>query len=405
MNRLSAVAVQKLTAKGMHADGGGLYLRVTATGTKSWMFRFVRGGRMRDMGLGTFPGISLATARSLAGDCRAMLARGMDPIAERKTKMLAAHSAPTAVTFDEAVKRYLAAHESGWKNPKHRTQWDNSLTTYASPVFGKRDVAAITTDDILKVLEPIWKAKPETASRVRGRVENILDWAKVRGLRDGANPAMWRGHLAHLLPARNKTRTVKHFPAMPWRDVPAFMTELRGNNSLSARALEFIILTCVRTSEAIEAQWSEIDLEARIWVIPKERMKTIREHRVPLSDAAVALLEVLPRVQGNPYLFPGARPRRPLSNMAALELLRGMRPGFTTHGFRSSFRDWAAEATSFPREIAEAALAHITSSSVERAYQRGDLFEKRAKLMKAWAEFCGRPVSNLGRIVPIRGKA
>ena len=374
---------------GLFADGDGLYVRVTGAGTRGWIFRFKLGGHMRDMGLGTHPSVSLAEARELAGEARALVRRGIDPIDARKQQ------APPAVekhivTFDEAAKRYIGAHEQSWRNAKHRQQWANTLSTYAGPIISKTDVAAIGTDDVLRILEPIWQEKPETASRVRGRIENVLDWAKVRGLRDGANPAAWRGHLNHLLPSRNKARSVKHHAALPWRELPEFMTELRTNSSISAMALEFTILTAVRTSESIGARWSEIDLKTGVWAIPADRMKASREHRVPIAGPAVALLEALPRVEGNPFLFPGARRGRPLSNMAMLELVRGMRPGLTVHGFRSTFRDWTAENTAFPRELAEAALAHILGNATERAYQRGDLFEKRRKLMDAWVGYCGR---------------
>jgi integrase len=294
------------------------------------------------------------------------------------------------VTFDEATERYIAAHESSWRNAKHRQQWRNTLSTYAGPMIGKMPVGDIVMDDVLRVLEPIWETKAETASRVRGRIENVLDWARVRGLRDGINPAAWRGQLAHLLPARNKARSVKHHPALPWRQLPQFMTELRDNTAISAKALAFTILTAMRTTEVIEAKWIEIDIEAGVWTVPKERMKAGREHRVPLPKAAHAVLGALPLVDGNAYVFPGTRKGRPLSNMAMLELVRGLRPGLTVHGFRSTFRDWAAEATNFPRELAEAALAHVLGSATERAYQRGDLFEKRREMMTAWAEFAGR---------------
>jgi len=389
-HKLTDVKVKAEKRPGLHLDGGGLYLRITQTGTKSWIFRFKQLGRGRDLGLGAYPATSLADARARAIKARAQLAEGVDPI---KTKRTAAQTTGAVtkhvVTFAEAAERFIASREGGWRNDKHRQQWRNTLDQYAGPVIGKKDVGVIDTDDILRILEPIWQVKAETASRLRGRIENVLDWAKVRGLRSGENPATWRGHLAHLLSARNKARTVRHHAALPWREMPRLMTELRGNSSVSAMALQFTILTAVRTSEAIEAEWTEIDLHEGIWTVPKERMKAVRAHRVPLTEPALAVLAMLPRIDGGPHVFPGARRGRPLSNMAMLELLRGMRPGLTVHGFRSTFRDWAAETTVFPRELAEAALAHILGSATERAYQRGDLFEKRRGLMAAWADYCG----------------
>jgi integrase len=379
VKRLTDAKVRATQRRGLYNDGDGLNLKVTDTGSKSWILRFKIAKRSYSMGLGPYPEVTLAEARKAAGDAHGLIRAGVNPIEARRAR----NEPPQVVTFSEAAARYIAAHEQSWKNAKHREQWRNTLATYASPVIGKKDVASIGLDDVLKILEPIWTTKNETASRIRGRIEAILDWAAVRGLRTGENPARWRGHLKHLLPARNKRRSVRHHPAMDWRDLPAFMTELRGNNSISARALEFTILTAVRTSETIGATWSEIDGD--VWTIPAERIKASVIHRVPLTSAALARLF---RIEGNPYIFPGARKDRPLSNMAMLELLRGMRPGLTVHGFRSTFRDWAAEATSFPRELAESALAHVVGDEVERAYRRGDLFDKRRELMQAWARHC-----------------
>lgn len=396
-HRLTDIKVKSLKSPGMHPDGEGLYLRITAGGTKSWMYRYRSGGRLRDMGLGKYPALPLSSAREAAAEAYALRKRGLDPIDERKRQQARGQS---QLTFEDAAERFIASHEDAWRNAKHRQQWHGTLTTYANPVIGKMPVAAIQTADMLRILEPTWKTKAETASRVRGRIENVLDWAKVRGLREGENPARWRGHLAHLLPAGNKARTVRHYPALPWRDMPEFMAELRANTSLAARALEFTILTCVRTAEALAAQWTEFEEREAVWTVPKERIKAGREHRVPLAGAALEILRDLPRRGGNPFLFPGKRPRRPLSCDAMLKLLGGMRPGCTVHGFRSAFRDWVAEATDFPRELAEMALAHIVGSAVERAYQRGDLFEKRRKLMGAWAEFC-HPGRQEGKAAPI----
>ena len=388
-NRLTAIGVKNLKEKGLHADGAGLYLRITETGTKGWIFRFTLGTRTRDMGLGTCSEISLASAREIADNCRKLLKQGLDPIEVRKRTVLSQNgTAPGAVTFREAADRYIAAHEPSWRNPKHRQQWRNTLSTYAVPVIGDTDVATITTEDVLRVIEPIWHAKPETANRVRGRIESVLDWCRVRKYREGANPALWRGHLNHLLPARKKKGGVRHHPALPWLEIPAFMQELRANTSISARALEFTILTAARTSESTLATREELDLDEQIWRVPAPRMKAFVEHRVPLSSPACDLLDRLPQVESCAYVFPGARAGRPLSNMAMLELVRGLRPGLTVHGFRSSFRDWASEETDFSPEVIEMALAHTIESAVERAYRRGDLFQKRRSLMEAWAAYC-----------------
>ena len=294
-----------------------------------------------------------------------------------------------SVTFRDAVERYISAHELSWKNAKHRQQWRNTLATYAIPIIGDMDVAGIATEDVLRVLEPIWRTKPETAVRVRGRIENVLDWCRARKLRDGVNPALWRGHLKHLLPARKKKGTVRHHPAMPWQEMPAFMPLLRANSAISARALEFTILTAARTSEAILATPSEFDLNKGVWHVPATRMKASVDHRVPLSERARDIIAGLPQVEGTAYVFPSARRGRPLSNMAMLELLRGLRSGLTVHGFRSTFRDWAAEETDFPSEVVEMALAHTIENDVESAYRRGDLLPKRRALMEAWAAYCG----------------
>lgn len=397
-HKLTDLTIRKLAKKGLHGDGGNLFLRITETGTKGWVFRYKRGRRddgakkVYDLGMGGYPDLSLTGARAKAAEFRGMLAVGVNPAEVRRNEHAPA-GAPEAkrvVNFTEATKRFIAAREAGWRNEKHRQQWRNTLEQYAFPFIGDMDVAAIGINDVLRVLEPIWTEKPETASRVRGRIESILDWSTVRHLRQGDNPAVWRGRLSHLLPARNKTRTVRHHPALPWRDMPAFMAELRANECSSSRAMQFTILTCARTVEAVEAEWKEIDREVGVWTVPKDRMKAGREHRVPISMAAEDLIGALPRFEQARYLFPGGRiGERPLSNMAMLELVRGMRPGLTVHGFRSTFRDWVAEATAFPRELAEAALAHVVGNATERAYQRGDLFEKRRELMEAWAAFCG----------------
>lgn len=393
IHKLTALKIAKLADKGMHADGGGLYLNVTANGSKSWIFRY----RRRDMGLGAYPAISLAKAREKAVEAREMLSSGVDPLEARKRQ----EPLSGVVTFDDAARRYIEANEASWRNPKHRQQWRNTLATYASPVIGKLGVRTIDTNHVLEILEPIWRDKTETASRLRGRIEIILDWCKVRGLREGENPARWRGHLSHLMPSRAKLITVEHHAALPYAELPAFMVTLRIRDALAARALELAILTATRTSEVLDATWDEIDLDNALWTIPAKRMKNKRMHRVPLSDAAMAILRDLAELTADqPFVFPGERPGKPLSNMAFLMLLRRMgRADLTAHGFRTTFRTWAAECTSAPREVAEMALSHTVGSAVERAYSRTDLFEKRRKLMNSWADFCDKPPQ--GNVIPI----
>jgi len=379
----------------MLADGGGLYLQVgEASGTgkavpKSWIFRFKRGGSERWMGLGSTGDVSLEEAREAAARCRRQLKDGIDPLAARKaTREQLAAEAAQAVTFKECTERYIEAHKPAWKNAKHRAQWKNTLATYAEPVLGALPVSAIGTSGVLEVLEPIWATRPETASRVRGRIEAVLDWATARGYRQGENPARWRRHLAQLLPPRAKVRKVEHHPALPYAELPGFMAELRAQEGTAARALEFLILTVARTGEVIGTQWPEIDAKAKAWTVPGDRMKAGRSHRVPLSARALEVVEAMRKHEGE-FLFPGGKPKRPLSNMAMLALLKRMGRGdLTVHGFRSTFRDWAAERTNYPREVAEMALAHTISDKTEAAYLRGDLFEKRRRLMDEWARFC-----------------
>ena len=403
--RLSLVKVKNAKA-GMWSDGGGLYLQCTSRTDgklrKSWIFRYASGGRERQMGLGSIAIIGLAEAREKATECRRLHLAGVDPIEHRKAaRMQAALDAAKALTFDECRDAYIKAHAAGWRNPKHRQQWQNTLKTYCSPVFGKVSVQAIDVALVMKALEPIWTAKPETASRLRGRIEAILNWAKVRGLRTGENPARWRGHLDHLLPARNKVRKVEHHAALPYEQVGAFMIQLRERDGIAARALEFAILTAARTNEVIGARWDEIDFAAKVWTVPKSRMKAGREHRVPLSDAVLTILQAMRSLRQDQYVFAGDR-RSILSNMALLMTLRRMGRGdVTAHGFRSTFRTWAAERTGFPREVVEAALAHTTGNKVEAAYQRGDMFEKRRRLMHAWGQFCA-DAPGAGEIVPLR---
>jgi integrase len=390
--KLTAVKVRALTAPGRYGDGKGLWLQVRDAQHRSWLFRFKLFGRERAMGLGPVEDVTLAEAREEADACRKLLRQGIDPIEHRRADRAAKAAAARGITFRDVAERYIAAHAAGWRNAKHAEQWRATLATYAFPVFGDQPVHAIDTGLVMRVLEPIWAAKTETASRLRGRIESVLDYAAARGWRSGENPARWRGHLQKLLPARSKVQRVEHHPALPWRQMGAFMAALRAHDGVAARALEFAILTAARTGEVIGARWAEIDGD--VWTVPGERMKAGREHRVPLSAAALAVLSTMKPDGAAPseFVFPGGRPGRPLSGMALLMLLRRMGRGdLTAHGFRSTFREWTAEATGYPREVAELALAHVNKDKVEAAYQRGDLFEKRRRLMEEWAAFCARP--------------
>ena len=396
-NRLTAMTVQKLKEPGRYADGGGLYLQVGPTGGKSWLFRYTRRGKAREMGLGAVGVLSLADAREAATSVRQTLATGADPLeareAERKRQEAESSS---GMTFAECASAYIRAHKSGWRNEKHAAQWPSTIRNYAEPVFGALPVQAVDLGMVLKVLEPIWQTKPETASRLRGRIETVLDWAAVHGYRSADNPARWKGHLDKLLPSRSKIQRVQHHPALPYEEVGAFMAELRPREEGAASALEFTILTASRTSEVLNAWWDEFDINAKLWCIPGERMKAGKDHRVPLSEAAMAVLAKMSEVRRGAFVFPGQRRDRPLSNMVFLQLLKRMgRSDLTTHGFRSTFRDWAAELTAFPRDVAEMALAHTIGDKVEAAYRRGDLFDKRRKLMDAWADFCAIPSHTL----------
>jgi integrase len=389
--KLPAVNLRKLKA-GMHNDGGGLYLQVTASGARSWIYRFkAPSGRTREMGLGSLNTISLAEAREVARECRKLCRDGVDPIEQRRAKLAAARiESAKIMTFDACAERYIAAQRPGWRNKKHASQWPNTIATYVSPVFGAVPVQAVDVGLVMKALEPIWHEKPETASRVRGRIESVLDWAAARGYRQGENPARWRGHLENLLPKKTKVRRVKHHAALPYPEIGNFMVELRQQEGIAARALDFTILTVgPRTGGVIGAEWSEIDWQARLWTIPGERMKGGQEHKVPLSDAAMAILAEMQDIRQNDFIFPGAKAGRPISNMAMLMTLRRMgRGGITVHGFRSTFKDWASDCTNFPREIIEMAMAHAIEDRVEAAYRRGEALVKRRQLMEAWAKHC-----------------
>jgi integrase len=402
VNRLTARAVETATKPGLYPDGAGLYLRVGRGGAKSWCLRYMLAGKAREMGLGGASKIGLADARKRASAQRLLLVDKVDPLARRAAETSAQKiEAARGMTFEEAARAYIKAHEPSWRNAKHRQQWTNTLATYVFPTFGAVSVSNVDVAMVMKVIEPLWATKPETAGRVRGRIESVLDWAKARGFRDGENPARWRGHLSNLLPAQSKVRAVKHHAALPYTEAGAFMVDLRSREGTAAAALEFLILTASRTNEVIGARWSEIDVGARMWSVPAARMKGGREHRVPLTSPAIAVLERM-RGQGGDFVFPGAKAGQGLSNMALLKALERMGRGdLTAHGFRATFKTWASERTNFPRELVEAALAHVLGDKVEAAYQRGDLFDKRRRLMDAWTEFCAKPAP-AGTVVKLR---
>lgn len=390
--RLTARTVA--TAKrGKHADGGNLYLIVSETGSRKWVLRFTWRGTAKEMGLGSANDVPLADARERAAEARRLLARDLNPIVERKRGC----GIPMFGALAADVCETLAA---GFRNEKHKAQWRMTLETYAAPLRSK-PVDTISTEDILAVLKPIWTAKPETASRLRGRIEKVLDAAKAKGFRKTENPARWRGHLDHLLPKPLKLSR-GHHAAMPYEDLPAFMGELRQRQATAALALEFCILTAARSGEVLGCRWSEIDLDKKVWTVPAHRMKTGREHRVPLSGQVVAILRELAEADVRPFVFPGQARNRPLSNMAMDMMLRRMkRDAATVHGFRSSFRDWAGNVSNFPREITETALSHVIGDKAEQAYRRSDALEKRRKLMEAWATFC-EPREHGGVVVNLR---
>jgi integrase len=410
IGRLTALKVEKAKKPGMYPDGGGLYLRVTLEGARNWVLRYMLDRRPRWMGLGPLALYGLADARAKALDARRKRHEGIDPIEARRAERARQRlDGAKAITFKQCAETYIASHRAGWRNGKHAGQWSTTLSTYAYPVIGPLPVQAIDTGLVLKVLEPIWKAKPETASRLRGRLENILDLAKVRGYRDGENPARWRGHLDKLLPPPFKVRQVEHHAFLPYAELPGFLVALREQEGIAACALEFLILTAARTSEVIGARWSEMNLLDKTWTVPAARMKARREHRVPLSARALDILKGMHGLRNkddpDAFVFPGRKPGTPLSNMVFLMLMRRMgRADLTAHGFRATFKTWASECTSFQNEIAEVALAHVVGDKVEQAYRRGDLFEKRRRLLQQWATFCTtapaqEPQSN---ITPLR---
>lgn len=386
---LTPLAVSKLTKPGTHAVGGvaGLALRVYPEGQRAWVLRTMVAGKRREFGMGGYPTVALASAKDRARATLDKIFAGIDPVEEKQRLRSALRAAKAkAVSFSKVAEQYIAQHEAGWKNPKHAAQWVTTLSTYAFPVIGSVTVANVDTPLVLKVLEPIWTEKTETASRVRGRIEVILDYATAKGLRDGPNPARWKGHLALTLPARRKVAPVQHHAAIPVVEMPAFMKQLRGIDGVSARALEFLTLTAARSGEVRGMTWGEVDLKNKLWTVPASRMKAKREHRVPLSDAAWLILESIKRVDGVDLVFPGARGGA-LSDMSLTAIMRRLGLEAVPHGLRSSFRNWTAEMTSYPNEVAEMALAHTVSNSTEAAYRRGDLLEKRRPMMADWDEF------------------
>ena len=408
-NKLSAAAVRAASKPGLYGDGHGLYLQVSGFDTKAWVFRYMIDGRPRKMGLGPLHTVSLAEARKRAAEARLKAYDGVDPIDDKRARR--AHrklEAAKSITFKECADKYIAANREGWKNAKHADQWSatfnetkrGSLTfPAATAAINDLPVSAIDTGLVLRALEPIWTKTPESARRIRGRIESVLDWAKVRGYRDGENPARWRGHLDKTLAKRPRVRA--HHDAIAYAELPAFMAELIAKDGASARALEFTILTAARTGEVIGAKWSEIDLKAKLWTVPATRMKSGVEHRVPLSERALEIITKQPR--DGELVFAGRRAGAPLSNMSMLELMRDMRgKGATVHGFRSTFRDWAAEQTSYPNELCEIALAHVVSDKTEAAYRRGDMMERRRRLMADWAEYCEHTPAERGKVHPIR---
>jgi integrase len=399
MNKLTARAIAKAAPNSRHGDGGGLWLQVDRFGNKSWIYRYTIGGRARAMGLGPCHTVSLATARGLAREARLLLIRGIDPLdAKHDRRKRDARARASRMTFRQCADAYLKEHSKKWTNVRHVKQWQDSLESAAS-AFGPMDVSEIDTNAVIKFLQPRWAATPETASRVRGRIEQILNWAKARKFREGENPAAWRGQLEHLLAAKPG---IEHHAALPYAELPEFMGELREREGVAARALELCVLACARTSEVLGARWGEFDLKEKVWTIPAERMKGRKAHRVPLSDRAISLIDRLPRSDTD-LLFPGRAGDKPMNERALLIVAKSMRSGITTHGFRSSFSDWARERTNFARDVVEMALAHSIKDRTEAAYRRGDALPKRAHLMQLWADFCSAPAVTADNVRAIHG--
>jgi integrase len=400
-HRLTALQIARLKQPGSYGDGGGLYLQIGTAGNRHWFFRFMQAGQSRKMGLGSTDLVSLAEAREKALACRRQLLDGIDPIEARQSRKAARFAEQSRqISFRQCGEKYIAAHKAGWRSADHHRQWFASLENHVYPSLGELPVDQIATPHVLKCLEPIWIARPETASRIRGRIESVLDWATARGFRSGENPARWKGHLRNLLPSRKKVAAVKHFPALPFAAMPSFMRDLRALQGVDARCLEFTILTAARSGEVLQARWAEVDLQKRLWLIPATRMKAHREHRVPLSDRALAILESLPSGE---FVF--ERKGKPLGRDALQRVLKRMgRDNFTVHGFRSSFSDFVSEQIAYPSEVREMALAHSVGSKVEQAYRRTDLFEKRVRLMADWGSFCTSPQRSGANVQAIRAR-
>jgi integrase len=408
--RITALFVRHVKRAGRYSDGRNLYLQVRqstrkeliTTANKSWVFRYERFGKDTWMGLGPYPDVSLRDARELAGKARRQLIRGIDPLTDKRAHQCAARTEyDDRLTFAECAEQYVESQAPGWSNPKHIDQWRNTLKNLAGPIIGRLPVDQVDTALVMRCIEPIWTTRTETASRLRGRIEAVLDWATVRSYRQGDNPARWRGHLDKLLPRASQVARVKHHPALPYTEVGAFMQQLREDSGVASRALDLTILTAARTNEVIQAEWSEFDLDLKTWTVPAERMKSKREHRVPLSDAAVAALKAV-KGRSKRYVFPGHKRGSHLSNTAMLQVLKRLgRTGITVHGFRSTFRDWCAESTNYPSDVAEMALAHTLRDKTEAAYRRGDLFEKRSRLMTDWARYCSKPAEP-AKVIGIR---
>ena len=404
---LSALDIKRIVKPGRYAAGNvaGLLFVVKDTGSRSWILRTMVGDKRRNIGLGGYPEVTLAKAREKARQMKELIEKGIDPVDQRKARRMALRASQNGrITFAEAARRTHEKKLSEFKNKRHGQDWINSVTRYAFPVIGQIAVDDVDLSHIQSILEPIWSDKTETATRLRQRLEQILNWATISGYRKGENPARWKGHLDAIFPAPTKIKKVKHFPALPWKDIHPFVAELRQREGMAARCLEFVILTACRSGEARFATWDEIDLDNKVWTIPGERMKAGKEHRVPLTDDAISLLENLPRFEESNFLFTAPR-GGPLSDMALSMLCRRMKINAVPHGFRSTFRDWAAESTNYPREVAEQALAHTITSPVEAAYRRGDLFRKRRKLMESWEAYLNKVQDTKATVTPIRRRA
>lgn len=401
---LSALEVKRLNKPGHHPVGGvaGLLMQVTPTGAKSWILRVTVGARRRDMGLGGFPDVPLVSARDKAREARELIAKGIDPVAQKKAaKAILMAADAKLITFDECARRFMESKTKEFSNPKHSAQWKSTLDTYASPFIGNLPVDRIELAHVVQVLSPIWDSKTETASRVRGRIESVLSWATVSGFRAGDNPARWKGGLDIVLPKPSKISKVKHHTALPWQTMPEFMPALRKQAGMGAKALEFAIMTAARSGEVRFATWHEVDLKAKLWIVPASRMKSKKAHTVPLTNDAVKLLTALPRLDGCDYIFPSARGGM-LSDMTMSKVLKSMGVDAVPHGFRSSFKDWARNNSRFPDEVSELALAHVSTDATRAAYARDELLPQRTKLMEAWMQFINTPAAKGATLLAFR---